>query len=94
VRGDVGLDEHDALGWIESGGEPIEEHLDGIASQAPGISVVGGQSVPVGDEEEAVVLVLHADPIDEGTHIIAEVKLAGGAHSAEHALLGVVGHDG
>lgn len=94
VRGDVGLDEHDTLGGIESGGEPIEENLDGILFQARRIGVVGGEGVPIGDEEEAVVLILHANPVDEGADIIAEVKFAGGAHSAEHALLGVDGHDG
>ena len=36
-------------------------------------AVVGGESVPVGDEEVALVLaaVLELDPVGEGAHVVA-----------------------
>ena len=47
--------------------------------------VAGGEGVEIGDEEEAVVLVLELDPVEEGAHVVAEVELAGGAHAGQDA---------
>ncbi len=79
----VRLDEHHALLRIETGGQPVEENVDRIFFYARGVGVVGGQGVPVGDEEEALVLVLHANPVFERADVVAEMQLAGGTHSAE-----------
>ena len=56
----VRLDEQRAALGIEPGGEPVEHHLEGILLHAARVGVVGGQRVPVGDEEEALVVVLQA----------------------------------
>src|SRR5262249_21633642 len=58
-----------------------------VLLHARGVSVVGGQRVPVGNKEEAVVLVLHADPVLQRAHVVAEVQLARRAHAAQHAFL-------
>ena len=59
-----------------------------------GVGVVGGQRVPVGDEEEAIVLVLQLDPVIQRAHEVSQVQLAGGAHAAQDPrfLGGAVGH--
>ena len=49
--------------------------------------VVRGQRVPVGDEVEAVVVVLQAHPVLQGAVVVAEVHGAGGAHAGEDAGL-------
>src|SRR5580698_3666054 len=88
VGGNVGLDEHYAAFRIEPSGQPVEENLDGVFFDVRSVSVVGGEGVPVGDEEEAVVLILHADPVLERADVVAEMKLAGRAHAAQDALFG------
>ena len=88
MRRHVRLDEHHALCGIEPGREPIQQHFDRVLFQMRGVGIVGGQCVPVGDEEKAVVLVLHADPVFERAHVVAQVQFAGRAHSAQHAFLG------
>jgi hypothetical protein len=41
--------------------------------------------VQVGDEEEAVGLVLELNPVEERAHVVAEVQAACGTHSGEDA---------
>jgi hypothetical protein len=87
---DVALDEEDRFGGVEAGGEVVEDDFAGVRGDLRGVGVVGGEGVPVGDEVVAVVLrvVLQADPVVQGAHIVAEVKFAGGAHAGEDALTG------
>ncbi len=49
------------------------------------VGVVGGQRVPIGDKEKAVILVLQAHPIAQCPDVIAEVQLSGGSHAAQDA---------
>ena len=47
---------------------------------------LGGERVQVGDDEEALVLVLQSDAVAEGADVVAEVELAGGAIAREYSL--------
>jgi hypothetical protein len=87
---DLALNKEDGLKGVEAGGQVVEDDLAGVGGNLRGVGVVGGEGVPVGDEEEAVVLgvVLQADPVMEGAHVVAEVQFAGGSHAAEDALTG------
>ena len=87
---DVALHEEHGLLRVEAGGEVVEDDFAGVRRDVGGVGVVGGQGVPVGDEEVALVLaaVLQLDPVGEGAHVVAEVQLAGGAHAAEDARAG------
>ena len=38
------------------GGEVVEDHFAGVVLDVGGVGIVGGQRVPVGDEEVALVL--------------------------------------
>src|SRR5262249_855302 len=47
------------------------------------VGVVARQRMPVGDEVEAVVLVLHRHPVAEGAHQVTEVQAAGRPHAGD-----------
>ena len=83
---DVALHEERGDLRVEAGGEEIECDLGDIGPQLAEVGVVGGEGVEVGDEEIAVVFVLEPDPVVEGSHVIAEVQLAGRPHAAKNAL--------
>ncbi len=93
---DVALDEEDGFGGVEAGGEVVEGDVARVGGDLRGVGVVGGEGVEVGDEEVTLVLgvVLKADPVVEGAHVVTEMGFAGGAHAAEDALAGRsgVGH--
>ena len=90
----VRLDEHGAALRIEAGGQPVEQDFQRVFLDPRSIGVIGGKRVPVGHEEKAVVLVLHAHPVVQRAHEVAQVQLPGGPHTAEHAfaLVGARGH--
>ncbi len=69
---------------VEAGGEEVERDLEDVLLHAAGVGVVGGECVQVGDEEVAVVVVLQVDPVVQRTHVVAEVKAAGGSHAGEY----------
>ncbi len=58
---------------VEADGEPVERDLPhGLAHAVDVIGVVG--DLVVGDEEEALVLVLQAHPVLERARIVPEVR--------------------
>jgi hypothetical protein len=76
------LNEQGAFFRIETGTEPIDHHFIDITGNGAGVFVVAGQGVPVGNKEKTVVFVLHADPVGQGAVQIAQMKRAGGPHTA------------
>src|SRR5262245_65998763 len=50
-----------------------------------GVLVAGGEHVPVGDEEEALVLILQLDPVTQRAMPVAEVQRAGRTHAGKDA---------
>src|SRR6266480_2975844 len=60
-------------------------HQDIGALQLRGLVVAGRQHVPVGDEEEALVLVLKLHPVAQRAVIVAEMQPPGGPHAGQHA---------
>ena len=48
---------------IEARGQPVDHDLADVVLDLRRVLVAGGQRVPVGDEEKAVVLVLQLDPV-------------------------------
>src|SRR5262249_6813454 len=71
---------------VKTGGEPVEQHVDRVLLHLRCVGVVGGQCVPVGDEVEALVLILHTHPVLQRADVIAEVQFSSGAHAAKHAF--------
>ena len=81
----VRLDEQRAALGIEARRQVVEDDFQRVLLDAAGVGVVGGQRVPVGDEEEALVVILQAHPIAQRPHVVAEVQFAGGSHAAQNA---------
>ena len=74
-----------ALLGVEPGGEPVDDHVvDGLLDDLA-LFVVRGQRVPVGDEVEAVVVVLQPHPVLQRAVVVAQVHRAGGAHAGKDA---------
>ncbi len=88
VGGDVRLLEDDAAAGVQACGEEVEGDLDVVGLNVTWVGVVGGESVKVGDEEVAVVVLLKVNPVVEGSHVVAEVQAAGGTHAGEDAGTG------
>ena len=50
---------------VEAGGDPVGHHVVRVGDDLGRVGVVARQRVPVGDEVEAVVLVLQRGPVVE-----------------------------
>src|SRR2546425_4697279 len=62
---DVGLDEERRALGVEACGQPVDEDLAGVLTDAGGVLVVRRERVPVGDEVETLVLGLEAQEVVE-----------------------------
>ena len=82
-----GLHEHPREAGVDARGEPVDHHLPHVVGDGPGLVVVRGERVPVGDEEEALVLLLQAQPVLQDAVVVAQVQGAGRAHAREHTLV-------
>src|SRR2546429_7400759 len=85
VLGHVRLDEQRRDPGIEAGRQPVDEHLVHVLLQVRGLVVAGREHVPVGHEEEALVLVLQLHPVAQRAVIVAEVQPPGGSHARQDA---------
>ncbi len=81
-----GLHEKGGALGIHAGGEPVQENLADVLPHPPGVLVTGGQGMPVGHREVAVVFILKPDPVGQDSEPVSEVKLARRAHPAHDAF--------
>jgi phosphoribosylglycinamide formyltransferase-1 len=86
VLGQPALDEDRRALRIEAGGEPVDHHVVDVLLDDLAVLVVRRQRMPVGDEVEAVVVGLQADPVLQRAVVVAEMQLAGRPHAGEDAL--------
>src|SRR5262249_9472 len=63
-----------------------QEDVTSGGPQHPGILVLRGQCVPIGDEEETTILVLQFQPVLEHPEVVPEVKFTGRTHPADDGL--------
>src|ERR1041384_4724167 len=47
---------------------------------------IESSGMPISDKEEALILVLHANPVIQGAHEVAQMQPAGGTHAAQNPL--------
>ena len=80
------LDEQRRLRRIDAGGQPVDHHVPYVLPDDLRIFVVRGQRMPVGDEKQALVLVLQLDPVLQHAVIVAEMQRAGRAHAGQDAI--------
>jgi len=71
---------------IDAGGEPVDRHVAHVFLDHLRRVVVRGQRMPVGDEKQALVFVLQAQPVFEHAMVVAKVQAPGGAHAGENAV--------
>ena len=81
VLGHVRLHEQRRNPGIEARGEPVDQHLANVLLQLRRVLVAGGERVPVGDEEVALVLVLQLDPVAQRAVKIAQMQRPGRPHA-------------
>ena len=79
--GHLALHEHRAGRGAETGGEPVHHHVEGGLLDVLRVLVVRRQGVEVGDEEEALVLVLQAHPVLERPVVVGNVHPPRWTHS-------------
>ena len=82
------LDEERGFLGVDAGGQPVDDHVIDITLDAVAVLpvlVLGGQGMPVGNEEEAVVRALQANPVFQRAVVVAQVQSAGRAHARKHA---------
>ena len=78
----VGLHKQGALFRGQTGAEPIKHDLFTVIFNGCRIVIVAGQGMPIGNKKITVVIILHSNPVFQGTQQIAEVQRSGGAHAA------------
>ena len=76
--GDVALHEDCGFLGVDACGEVFGEDVFDVFVEGVGLGV-GGEGMEVGYEEEAVIVVLHFHELAEGSVVVSEVKVAGGA---------------
>ncbi len=79
------LDKQRAAFRIDARPDPIGHVVEGVLDDLAGIGVVARQRVPVGDEVEAVVLLLQLDPVLQRANQVAQVQPSGGTHPGDDA---------
>ena len=89
VLRNVALAEDDAALGVDPTGHPVGHHLEAGVVDALDVLVPGGERVQIDHRVDALVVVLQAHPVAQGSEEVADVQLACGAHSREHA--GAVG---
>ena len=85
VLGHARLDEECCRARIDPGRQPVDHHLAGARRDDRGILVVRRQGMPVGDEEETLILVLQLQPVLQDTVIVPQMETARRTHPGEDA---------
>ena len=79
------LVENDALLRIETRSQQTCSHLASAGAQGRRI-LLDGNGMEVNNAVDAVIFLLHRDPILDGAEIISKVQITGRLHTGEHAF--------
>ncbi len=82
----LGLDEQRRLIRIDTGGQPVDDHVPGCLFDILRIVVMRRQRMPVRDKEQAGILMLELGPVLEHTMVMAEVQEPGRAHAGKNTF--------
>ena len=75
-----------ACAGIDAGREPVDHHVPDVLLDLTGLVVMRRQRVPVGDEEQALVLVLQLHPVLQHAVVMPEMQRAGRAHAGQDSI--------
>src|SRR5690606_38549934 len=89
--GHARLDEDGGGTGRYAGGEPVDDHVPNAVFDDLRVFVVRGERVPVGDEEEALELVLQLDPVVNDSVQVAQMQTPGRAHTGQNPPLRIDG---
>ena len=87
VLGHPGLYEQGGVPGVDAARQPVDHHVPDVLAHRTGFVVVGGERVPVGDEEIALVLVLEPHPVLQHAPVVSEMQLPGRTHPGNHPLM-------
>ncbi len=88
MLGDRRLHEDRRPRGVDAAREPVGHHFEDVGRESFGAVVVGGEGMPVGDEEEAFVCRLQLAPVVQRTEKVAEVQTSRRTHAAHDASRG------
>ena len=69
--GDMRLDKDSRSFRVDAGSQPIDQEFAYEFADAAGVGVVRREGMPVGDEEEALIVFLEGFPVFQGAEIVA-----------------------
>ena len=72
---------------VNSGREPVDNHLPDAIFDDGRVFIVSGQCMPVGNEEITLVLVLQFDPVFQDAMVMTQMQPTRRAHSAKNTFL-------
>ena len=78
--------EDDRFFRIETGGQPIDNHVTTGLGDALWRIVIGGQGMPVGDKKQTFVIVLQTDPVFEHAVKVTQMQATRRAHAGKYAF--------
>src|SRR4029079_7508299 len=70
---------------VAAGGEPVDHHVPGVLRDVARARVIGGERMPVGDEEQARILGLQPHPVLEHAVVVPEVQASRRRHAVYNA---------
>jgi hypothetical protein len=80
---DMRLDKQDTLPRVKTGRQPVKCHLVNVLLQSTGI-LQGSQGMNINYTIDALVLVLKADIVLDGSHVIAQMLPTGRASAGKN----------
>ena len=83
----VALDHERGFLGIKPHRQPVRRNLDHRTLDQPDVVQVVSHRLVIGNQEKALVLVLHLDPVLQRAQVMPQVQLPRGPHAGENALL-------
>src|SRR5690606_5603306 len=72
---------------IKSNRQPVNRNFGYAFIDDVDVLILRGEGMPVNDSVDALVFILHGNPVVEGSHQMSQVKSPGRAHATKDSLL-------
>ena len=81
VLGHFGLDKKRRRPGIDAYGQPVDHHFNDVILEQGRITIVGCQSMPISNEEEALILMLKLNPVLQHPMVMPQMQTTRRSHS-------------